>query len=983
MSNAENMNHSPAPATEEEKSKLLEALRKFWELIKYQLTHSSHGMLLQQVERMADAIEESLEQNALNQEKVQELTELFSSVQGEMATITPEKIKEVLENAQSIMADDLFLTPQVDKTDFFETISSNLKSIYDAKGKDFPEEIEKSLQEKAKFIDAGKDNSLLIEYDGVLLQATYLPTEKKIHLEYTNVTLSDIANEDGSLIDGYQRVERQIGSLEQDLTKALCDKRNIPYEFDKEAVQAKMLEKLSPVGEFVFSRSKRLTDKETGESFNEITVTENGRYESHYYTGDNSFRIRDTDTNKTISVVAEKGKIEFYVAESTAALPQTATDRGMKIGQITQEGKDIHTHLTFGDVSIASMFYSEELTKYLALSGIDEKQQREMLTRKEDASWSKVEDAGMEKVEQLREACRKVCSRQGQYHVSVQNTNSNYTFLVVSQKKGLGNANPAISFAFDKNGDVKAINFRESGTVERNGKETNHKYRYMHSFVTKSVSADFHRLQDNPEFVSLYRLAMESLAEAGIDTSRSRMQTKKNMPITSSPQVYFDIIPEKDLELKPSADNYTNERYFATQVAKAASYAFEHGKLSMADLKRVGVDNEYAKPVMGELVKLGVVAGKLNTKETRTTSDLFARKFSEIAESPQVRENYVITGHTESYIAFLPQAYKKHIENEQQTAFEKLDADAKIKVVMAMEKILSDMGTNKPIEVSESYFQPAFSFGDAHRTLNNLKAMGVVNYGVTLTAKELESRLSECKSQVVISLDTLPQKTLESIDDFLAGKSSFEKDELIHSLAVQGHTNAEFIAESVYKQLLSTETIGENGQVLNGEEKSSLFGKAKTVFAKDALADSLLETKMENEHEEYKKTYKDEIARIHNIEVLPLSEIPDDVIKTADEQLYQRVSEFTVFDAGRLATLLQDEGVGVAESKQYAYSIFASMVTEGMIDRKQQAAIGEEVNGRYHFTEHTLSDYVKAEREKNVLEAEKKSAKTQEERGLD
>ena len=203
MSNAENMNHSPAPATEEEKSKLLEALRKFWELIKYQLTHSSHGMLLQQVERMADAIEESLEQNALNQEKVQELTELFSSVQGEMATITPEKIKEVLENAQGIMKGDLFLTPQVDKRDFFEMISAKIEKFYEFEGKILPEDIEKSLQEKAKLIDAGENNSLLIEYDGILIQATYLPDEKRIHLEPTYKSIDDITNADGSLIDGY------------------------------------------------------------------------------------------------------------------------------------------------------------------------------------------------------------------------------------------------------------------------------------------------------------------------------------------------------------------------------------------------------------------------------------------------------------------------------------------------------------------------------------------------------------------------------------------------------------------------------------------------------------------------------------------------------------------------------------------------------------------------------------------------------------
>lgn len=907
MSTTQNVN--PTPATEEEKSRLMELLRKFWELIKYQLTHSNHGMLLQQVERMADAIEESLEQNALNQEKVQELTELFSSIQGEVDTITPEKIKEILENAQSILVDDLFVTPQVDKKDFFKEVSSYLNTICSKTGKEFPDDMENSLQESATLIDAGKDNSLLIEYDGILLQATYLPTEKKIHFEYANVTLSDITNENGSLTDGYRRVERQIGSLEQDLTKALCDKSGIPYEFDKEAAQAKTLEHLSPVGAFVFSRSQKIADKETGETFIAKKITENGRYESHYYTGDNSFRIRDTETNKTISIVAEKGKIEFFVAEGTTALPQTATDRGMRIGQITQEGKDIHTHLTFGDVSVASMFHSEELTEYLALSGIDKKQQREMLTRKEDASWSKVEDVGMEKVEQLRDACRKVCSRQGQYHVSVQNTNKNYTFLVVSQKKGLGNANPAISFAFDKNGDVKAINFRESGTFEKGGKETNHKYRYMHSFVTKSVSADFHRLQDNPEFISLYKLAMDSLAEAGIDTSRSRMQAKKNMPITSSPQVYYDIIPERDLELKSATDNYTNERYFAVQVAKAASYAFEHGKLSMADLKRVGVDNDLAKPVMGELVKLGVVAGKFSTKETRLTSDLFVHKFSAIAENPQVRENFVMAGHTESYVAFLPQAYKKHIENERQTAFDKLDMRAKENVVMAMEKLLADAKADKPIEITESYLQPALSYGDAHRTLNSLKVMGVVNYGVILTTDELESRLSVCKSLI--------------------------KAEKIESME------------------------------LSEADK----GTAK------------------EEYEQRKNELVERVAEEQGIEILPLSEIPKEVIEKADGLLYDKVSEFTETDAKQLVTLLQEEGMEITESRQYAYSVYASMVTENVIDVKGQAIVGEEANGKYRFTEHTLSDFLATQEEKTTPETEqtvpKKSAKTKEERGLD
>lgn len=899
MSTTQNSNPipTPTPATEEEKNLLLKALRELWEAIKYKLTHSNHGMLLQQVERMADAIEEQLEQNALNQEKVQELTELFNSVQGEMDTITPEKIKDVLEEAKTIMAGDFVQSLQIDKEDFFEAISPELNKICIKTGRTVPENIAEALQEKATLIDAGKENSLLIEYDGILLQATYLPDEKRIHLEATYLSIKDITNDDGTLKEGYQYVERQVGSLEQDLSKALCDKCGIPYEFDKEAAKAKVLENLSPIGAFVASHSQKLTDKETGESFNNITITENGRYESYYYTGDNSFRIRDTETNKTISVVASEGKIEFFVAEDTLSMPQTATDRGTRIGQIAQEGKDIHARLTFGDVSIASMFHSEELSKYLELSGISEKQQREMLLRKEDVTWSKVEDAGMEKVEQLRDACRKVCSRQGQYHVSVQNTNSNYTFLVVSQKKGLGNANPAISFAFDKNGDVKAINFRESGTTKTaDGKETNHRYRYMHSFVTKSVSADFHRLQNDPEFASLYRLAMDSLKEAGIDVSRSCMQAKKNTPIISSPQVFFDVIPERDLELKPSTNNYANERFFAEQVAKAAAYAFEHGKISMADIRgRLNI-GEDSKAVMSELVNLGVVSGKgMNRKDTRTTSDLFARKICAIAESPQTRGQYALSGHTESYVAFLPQAYKKHLESEQQTAFGKLNTDEKRNVITAMEKLLADVQADKPIELKESYLQSALalSCSDAHRTLNHLKAMGVINHGIVLTTDELEARLTECEKQL--------NEAIEASD---------------------------FTEKS--------------------EDTTENLEKRKNEFIEKFFEDYNIEARP----------------------LQPLSEFPDIVIKATDAFLYEKVSELTKADVERLALRIQESGMEIAEARQYAYSIYASMITEDVIDMKGQALVGESSNGRYLFTEKTLSDYLKIEQEKEVPKSE-------------
>lgn len=607
----ENMNQiQTKPASEEEKKALKKALDGILEVIKYWLTHSSKGALIHQMERVVDAIEEQIEKNEISQEQTEKLIDLFSSVKGDIDSLSPEKMAKVFDESSSILDYDKFCKNPNHRTTFNEEIQLEIKKALKSMGKESPENINEDLQKKARIIDTQDKDKVYIEYDGILITAVFDAKSEEIKFNDETINIKDVLLSKDELTDGHSFVERKLTMLKYDLEATLYGKNDKKYVIDKEEFKKDAKEFFEPIALFVSSRSMRTEDNKPI-----VSVTENGRYESFYIAEENVFRVRDTGTGDVLSIKAMNGnKIEFYLSKNKENLINVDEKKAIQIGQMTQEGKNIRANITFGNAAIASMFHSDEVSHYLELSNISLKQQRELLNDKENTTWNRVCEKGMEKVKHLGNACRKVCENKGQYHITTQNKNSKYTFLIISKQENMKNANPAISFAFDQDGNVKAINYREGGkTLDSHGTETNHKFKYMQSLSTRSVSADFHRLQDKAEFNELYDIAVEALKEAGIDISYSRLQPKKNISKDdSSFQKEFNVEEQNIIEKPKQASD--KDYKMAFDVCRAAHLALDsvfetshkRGKISVLDIQNLGIDNPQA--IMNELVKLGIVS---------------------------------------------------------------------------------------------------------------------------------------------------------------------------------------------------------------------------------------------------------------------------------------------------------------------------------------------------------------------------------------
>lgn len=646
----------PIAATEEEKRGLLKALREFLAMIgsgfKYMMTHSRYGMVGEQLERIAEAIEEQIENNELDAQKTKELTELFTSIQGEMDSLTPEKIIETIDKAEKIVGEGLFL-PSMDSVEFFQRIEAELERDFIKNGKEVPNDLKEKIR-KATLITIDGQDKILMEIDDVLLEADYQLKENKVHFCVSNLKKSDIES-DGALKDGYGFAEIKYGSVEHDLMNEFCKKNNLEYYFNKEDVMKQIDESLSPVAKFIMSRSETA---ENGEPT--IVLSEDNKYESHYFLQEGVFSVRDKENKNILNVMSKKGEIEFYLSENNEKLD--ISNIGTKIGQIKQEGKNIETRLTLPSILVSSMFHSDEISRYLELSGISKEQQKGLFLRPDNKEYSKVQEAGIPNVEKLKDACIKACETKGEYNVYLQNKSSKHTFLVITPKQENSTQSASsISFAFDENGNVKALNYREADKP----------YKFMFSPETRSVSADFHRLQDDKEFIELYNVAMEALNDVEqiksqeLETNFNPYEYISHKQPEVVEEIEFEEIKKTQEDLlweeykydniktmfKREEYSYMNFEYYqehiddiekARIVSELANDVIRYGEINPKDYKYVAPQK--LKEAFAELENLGIASkdDKLNSYSPVITKREFKIMMNEMSKTEEDFRKYLL-----------------------------------------------------------------------------------------------------------------------------------------------------------------------------------------------------------------------------------------------------------------------------------------------------------------------------------------------------
>lgn len=97
---SEAINNTATAASEEEKKKwyeeLKELLKAIFKKIDWHLTHTGKGALVEQMKQMQEQIEESIAQNEINTDTIEELCEVFKELNGSLDTLTPDKFDEIM-----------------------------------------------------------------------------------------------------------------------------------------------------------------------------------------------------------------------------------------------------------------------------------------------------------------------------------------------------------------------------------------------------------------------------------------------------------------------------------------------------------------------------------------------------------------------------------------------------------------------------------------------------------------------------------------------------------------------------------------------------------------------------------------------------------------------------------------------------------------------------------------------------------------------
>lgn len=835
---SEAINNMATAASEEEKKKwyeeLKELIKAIFKKIDWHLTHTGKGALVEQMKQMQEQIEESIAQNEINSDTIEELCEVFKELNGSLDTLTPDKFDEIMvdtkERIEKILESDFI---GVNKE---AVLSKEIDNFLGKKGIELGE----NFEDRIRIIDNDKtDNKLYVEVDGHLMEAVYDKEAKKVRVDASSKKYEEVFKADGSLQDGFEYVEAKTGNAEHDMMFSFAEKNDMKYAFDKEQTMKDIEAQLSPKGLWLQSR------------MSSVKLSEGGRYESHYFASEKAFRIRDTQTKEMLEIKVDKNKIEIFASKNAKNVEDMRSPQ--RVGQFNDDGKGIQGRFTFSSPNIAMMFHCEEMKQVLEYNGVSRENQKELLRQDNDIQWSKVQDAHRNKVYELKDACVERAEKaRGEFSVRVSKKTDKFTFLTITKQEGKEN-NPTISISFDEQGNPKTLNCRTDDG----------KFAFMQNLRSHNVSENMYKLRSDPSFSQVYNIVTDVLKDMGID-AKCRSTKPMKAPAKSTPAPTKNI-PFNERGINGREEQYGSEKMFADMANKVAMHALSTGgKIDRHTVHNLGIRND-ADTILKELAKMHVLK-KVGTRyERATTAEIYANKIIELAKSPDNRKAFIVDGHNESFTAFLIDSYQKYRENEKVALLQDLSSKESKDITKLLEKINVD----KPTDISTSYIQGVLSceYNEAYELNGMLRKLGVIENGVVAVD---EKRISEMLDIVKVQeeqelpvaetenvLKDIPDVALDMVADYLDGMHSFPVDNIpsiVAELEEKGIENAESLVTLVRDYMIAENVIDKADGVINNEKYP------EGTFTKDTLAELKNSTNEEQKRETKHKREEIELS---------------------------------------------------------------------------------------------------------------------------
>lgn len=490
--------------SEEEKRK---SLLDLWKMIKENfrkmvsklfLKKEDGNFITSRLEEIENDMEELLASDDMTEEALQELYAITSDVVGKLDTITAENAKEIIDDFKNktdkLLQDTVKASDgKVEKT-FIEGIQEVIEKETNKKlGKDFYND----FCNKARVITTMKDDEFFVEFNGIVLKMDYeiKKAEKSNTIIYNPkfVERSEIFAENGILKPPYINARNVDGNAMHILNSAVSKGNGLEYVLNKEEELKRIERMLSPKGLFLAG----VKDK--------VVTSSDGRYQRTYISADATYRVRDTETGDMFVISNTDKDINFTLYSDTKDM--NINGRGTAYGGWEEKDGHIISKLLpiKGSVEINNMLRSEAISEWLELNGIDKDKQNKAFIAKGDTNMQKVDNKNFHKVKNLEGKLQHMISKlDDSYSVTLSHGYKlKHTFLTVSNENG-----DKFSYAFKKNGEVQAINFRKAGEE---------KYKFMINVDTKTTSPEYGNYKKDRDFNKLMAMAREGV---GIDNKK-------------------------------------------------------------------------------------------------------------------------------------------------------------------------------------------------------------------------------------------------------------------------------------------------------------------------------------------------------------------------------------------------------------------------------------------------------------------------------
>lgn len=516
---------SSAAMTNEEKKKIMDTIKKIFELLTLKRLRDALGsrgnIIMQKLEQRIEELTEAVEQNEISKETLEDLTAVVKNLDGKLDTITAENYEKVVEEFNR---DIERILKDIDER-YVEVEGKFIDKMRDAlllKAKKHPElisdeamaiiqstDFEKDFTEHTNVIrsdELGK-NQLLVEYRGIsfVTEASFKETEgEKTKLLVTvkdGIDTNNILEKKGVYL--LQTVNPYNAQTE--LFSAFCEDNNYHYSPDR-SKGLNNIERQSAKRKFLREH---------------LNVKERNGVESVIF--EDSFFVRNPNTSDTLRVSTEGDKITVtYFPNATSV---TATEgKHRQIALIERnEGKGLNFSLAMSEKDadaeqIIKLLLCSEMQQYLETSGIPKASLENALTFNDDFVGEISDNKGTNKVKALYKDMRALnIEDTNKYSLQsrIQTDSPSYIRLMNNEDKSI------ISFSFDKNGVPNAINYK-SGT-----KGARFERVYDIKADKNTMNYTKHSLLHGESFSEMFDVMNKAMTELGIERGTHIEETRK------------------------------------------------------------------------------------------------------------------------------------------------------------------------------------------------------------------------------------------------------------------------------------------------------------------------------------------------------------------------------------------------------------------------------------------------------------------------